>query len=416
MKIIFSVLYLIGMWVYTLGVKIASLFNEKAKQLTLGRKEAWRKLGQYDNSEKCIWIHAASLGEFEQGRPIIEAIKAKYPNKKIVLTFYSPSGYEVRKNYNLADLICYLPADGPRNACHFIKAINPEMAFFVKYEFWHFYLEALKKRGVPVYGVSMIFRKQQAFFKWYGGWFRDMLKVFKHMYIQDVNSAQLLDSINVKKYTVAGDTRFDRVRKIAEASANVELAARFVNGAKMVMVAGSSWEPDENIYLPYFNNYNNDPKNELKLIIATHEVGKERVEKLRKQLGVPSFFYTNPPADPENYKVMIVNTIGLLSAIYKYGHVAYIGGGFGVGIHNTLEAATYGMPVLFGPNHKRFKEAVDLIACGGGYCVTCEDDFVKIFETFRNDPDKLKAANEASDKYVKGMCGATDCIMRDIFA
>ncbi|MCQ2229001.1 MAG: 3-deoxy-D-manno-octulosonic acid transferase [Bacteroidales bacterium] len=415
MRTIISILYLIGMWVYTFGVKVASLFNEKARQLTKGRKETWEKLSQYDNSEKSIWIHAASLGEFEQGRPIIEAIKAKYPNKKIVLTFYSPSGYEVRKNYNLADLICYLPADGPKNACHFIKAINPEMVFFVKYEFWHFYLEALKKRDIPVYGVSMIFRKQQAFFKWYGGWFRDMLQVFKHLYIQDLNSADLLDTIRVKNYTVAGDTRFDRVRKIAEASADVDLAARFVKGAKTVMVAGSSWEPDENIYLPYFNNQANDKGNDLKLIIATHEVGKERVEKLQKQISVPSFFYTNPPSDPENYKVMIVNTIGLLSAIYKYGNVAYIGGGFGVGIHNTLEAATYGMPVLFGPNHKRFKEAIDLIECGGGYCVTCEADFVKIFETFRNDEEKLKEANEASDKYVKGMCGATDCIMRDLF-
>lgn len=413
MNKVISAFYLIGMWVYSLGVRIASLFNEKASQLTKGRTETWKKLAQYDNSQKCIWIHAASLGEFEQGRPLIEAIKAKYPDRKIVLTFYSPSGYEVRKNYNLADLICYLPADGPKNACHFIKAINPEMAFFVKYEFWHFYLKALQKKSIPVYGVSMIFREQQAFFKWYGGWFRDMLRVFGHLYIQDANSASLLDSIGVKNYTVAGDTRFDRVRKIAEASADVDLAKRFAEGASTVMVAGSSWEPDEGVYLKYFNEHKDDAS--LKLIIATHEIGRERVEKLRQQISIPSFFFTNPPADPENYKVMIVDTIGLLSAIYKYGHIAYIGGGFGVGIHNTLEAATYGMPVLFGPNHKRFKEAVDLIANGAGFCVTSEEEFVKTFESLRSDAAKLKASGEAADRYVKSMCGATDKIMGDLF-
>lgn len=415
MKVLISFLYLIGMWVYSLAVRIASLFNEKARQLVVGRKETWEKLRSYDNSEKCIWVHAASLGEFEQGRPIIEAIKAKYPNKKIVLTFYSPSGYEVRKNYNLADLICYLPADGPKNACHFIKAINPEMAFFVKYEFWHFFLESLKKKDIPVYGVSMIFREQQVFFKWYGEWFRDMLKVFKHMYIQDKNSAALLDRIGIKKYTVAGDTRFDRVRKIAEASKDVELAERFVVGAETVMVAGSSWEPDEGIYLQYFNDVKNAEDKKLKLIIATHEVDKERVEKLQKQISAPSFFYTNPPADPENYKVMIVNTIGLLSAIYKYGHIAYIGGGFGVGIHNTLEAATYGMPVLFGPNYHRFKEACDLIDCGAGYCIRNYEDFEKVISSFRSDSKLLEKANSAADSYVRSMCGATDCIMKDLF-
>ncbi len=415
MKKLISLIYLIGTWTYSVGVKIASLFNEKASQLSKGRKQTWQKLQNYDNSQKCVWIHAASLGEFEQGRPIIEAIKEKYPNKKIVLTFYSPSGYEVRKNYAMADLVCYLPADGPSNARRFIEAINPEVAIFVKYEFWHFFLKTLKKHNIPTYGVSVIFRYQQAFFKWYGEWFRDMLHVFRHIYIQDTASATLLDSIGISNYTVAGDTRFDRVRKIAEASANVDIARRFAIGAQTIMVAGSSWEPDEDVYLPYFLNANSQKQGRLKLIVATHEVDRSRVEKLQARIGAQSFFYTNPPADPENYQVMIVDTIGLLSAIYKYGQIAYIGGGFGKGIHNTLEAATYGIPVIFGPNHKKFKEAVDLINCGAGYCVRTQADFEQIITTLRSDEQKLKQAGIAADNYVKSMCGATDMVMHDIF-
>lgn len=399
------------MWIYTFGVRVASLFNAKAKFLSSGRTETWSKLKQYDNSQKCIWIHAASLGEFEQGRPLIEAVKAKYPDRKIVLTFYSPSGYEVRKNYNMADLICYLPADTPCNAAKFIDAINPEMVFFVKYEFWHFFLKALTKRNIPVYGVSMIFRQQQAFFKWYGGWFRQMLESFKFMYIQDQNSAALLDSINVSAYAVAGDTRFDRVAKIAASSADVDIAKRFVGGASAVIVDGSSWEPDEDVILPYIN----DPKNDVKLIIAPHEIHEERIKRLVANLKVPYFLFTNPVDDPQNYKVMVVNTIGLLSTIYKYGHIAYIGGGFGVGIHNTLEAATYGMPVLFGPNYKRFKEACDLIDRKAGYCVHDKDEFASLVTSFRSDASLLSSAGQSADEYVKSMCGATDMIMKDLF-
>lgn len=413
---IVSLIYLLGVWLYSAGVRIAACFgNEKAKQLVKGRTETWKKLQTYDNSQKSVWIHAASLGEFEQGRPIIEAIREKYPQKKIVLTFFSPSGYEVRKNYALADLICYLPADGPMNARKFIEAINPEKVIFVKYEFWHFFLASLKKYNIPTYGVSVIFRKQQAFFKWYGAWFRDMLKCFKHLYIQDQTSASLLDTIGISNYTVAGDTRFDRVRKIAQSSANVDIAHRFVEGAQMVMVAGSSWELDEDVYLPYFLNSNNQKNGKLKLIIATHEVDATRVEKLKNRIGESAFFYTNPPTDPENYMVMIVDTIGLLSAIYKYGQVAYIGGGFGKGIHNTLEAATYGMPVIFGPNYKKFKEAVDLIACGAGYCVGSENDFNQIMTQLCSDEARLKQSGVEADAYVKSMCGATDKVMHDLF-
>ena len=399
------------MWVYTFGVRVASLFSDKAKLLTAGRRDTWKKLESYDNSSKCIWIHAASLGEFEQGRPLMEAIREKYPDRKIVLTFYSPSGYEVRKNFKIADLVCYLPADGPCNAKKFIEKINPEMVFFVKYEFWHFYLKALKNKNIPTYGVSMIFRKQQAFFKWYGGWFRDMLKCFDFMYIQNQTSAELLDGINIKKYAVVGDTRFDRVAKIAASSANVELVEKFVEGAKMVLVAGSSWEPDEDVILPYIN----DERNDIKLIIAPHEIHDERVKRLTDNLKVRYCLYTNPVDDINNCKVLVINTIGLLSTIYKYGQIAYVGGGFGVGIHNTLEAATYGMPVIFGPNYKRFNEACDLIEKGAGFCVHDNKEFTDIIEKFDSDKSSLATAGEQADKYVKSMCGATDRILKDLF-
>lgn len=410
MKII-SGLYLIGIWIYSLLVTIASAFNTKARLLIKGRRNTWRQLKQYVNDEKCIWVHAASLGEFEQGRPIIEAIKCRWPNRKIVLSFYSPSGYEVRKNYNMVDLVCYLPADGPLNARNFINNINPEYVFFIKYEFWHFYLKELKRKNIPVYGVSMIFRKQQTFFKWYGSWFRDMLRNFAHIYVQDINSSDLLKTIKINNHTIAGDTRFDRVAKIAASSPQIELARRFVEGASMVLVAGSSWQPDEEIILKYINN----PQNDVKLIIAPHEIDEERITQLCNNIKVPYFLYTKPALRPEDTKVMIINTIGLLSAIYKYGQIAYIGGGFGKGIHNTLEAATYGMPVIFGPNHKRFKEACDLIEKKAGFTINTYNEFTNVLDTLRTDIQTMATAKEQADKYVKSMCGASDLIMKEVF-
>ncbi len=408
---LFTPFYVLGMWLYTAAVALAQMFNTKARQFISGRRNTWKLLSSYDNSEPCIWIHAASLGEFEQGRPLIEAIKDKYPQRKIVLTFYSPSGYEIRKNYNLADLVCYLPTDGPRNAKRFVRAINPEKAFFVKYEFWHFYLKTLKKQGIATYGVSMIFRPQQSFFKSYGGWFRQMLRSFTHLYIQNETSAELLRSIGIENFTVAGDTRFDRVARIAAASANVELCERFVSNAQTTIVAGSSWEPDEERLLPYIN----DETNDVKLIIAPHEIDKERVARLCNVLRVPYFRFTEPVENPEAYKVMVVDTIGLLSSIYKYGQIAYIGGGFGKGIHNTLEAATYGMPVIFGPNHKKFNEALDLLACGAGFTYNTTEELRNVLDTLRSDISRMEKAKEEAARYVKSMCGATSRIMTDLF-
>lgn len=404
-----TILYIVALWLYSGALAVASLFNKKARLLLCGRRETWRKLRRYVNDERCVWIHAASLGEFEQGRPIIEALKAKYPDKKIVLTFYSPSGYEVRKNYQLCDLVCYLPADDFIGSRKFIEAVNPEVAIFVKYEFWHFYLKELKRHGIPTYGVSMIFRQQQAFFKSYGGWFRNMLKCFTHIYVQDETSKKLLDSIDVQQSTVAGDTRFDRVAAIAASAKDIELAAAFVKDYEgTVIVAGSTWEPDEELLLKYVN----EPDNDVKLIIAPHEIDDARVKGLCSRLEVSYFKYTAPPRDPETHKVMVVNTMGMLSAIYRYGHIAYIGGGFGVGIHNTLEAATYGMPVVFGPKYKKFKEACDLIDCGAGFTINNEKSLRDVLDTMRSDIQRMATAQKAASGYVKSMCGATELIMK----
>ena len=404
---LFSGVYLIGMWVYTLGVKIASLFGGKARLLNEGRKETWGKLSKYDNSQKCIWVHAASLGEFEQGRPLIEAIKKENPGQRIVLTFYSPSGYEVRKGYAMADLVCYLPADGPANARRFLEAINPSAVYFVKYEFWHFFLKAVKKRGVPLYGISMIFRKEQAFFKWWGGWFRDILKCFDHLFVQDKTSGELLNGIGYKDYSVAGDTRFDRVAQIVSAAAEVEIAKRFAANASKVIVAGSTWPPDEKLIVDYINN----SPNGLKLIIAPHKIEPERVSGLCSQFKVNYALFTEPRKDYSDCKVLVVNTIGLLSAIYRYADVSYVGGGFGVGIHNTLEPATYGIPVVFGPKHQKFKEAVDLIACGGGFSISTSGEFNEVMDKLLTNDDARKQSGQASDAYCKSMLGATDMIM-----
>ncbi len=404
-------LYNIGIALYSFLIFLVSPFNQKAKLLRDGRKDTWNRIKGLSISEPVVWIHAASLGEFEQGRPIIEALKKDYPNYKVVLTFFSPSGYEVRKNYELADYVLYLPADTRTNALRFIDAIKPEKVFFVKYEFWHHYLKTLKSKSIPVYGVSMIFRKQQSFFKWYGSWFQQMLACFNKFYVQDEVSGGLLKEIGVNNYLIAGDTRFDRVRDIAKASAEVHLADQFVGNCDKVIVAGSSWAPDEDILINYIENVGKD----VKLIVAPHEIHEEHLKQIENKLSVPSFRLTKAPQELKNYRVMLVDTIGMLSSIYKYGQVAYIGGGFGKGIHNTLEAATYSMPVFFGPNYKKFKEARDLIELGAGYAINDGDDFnLKLEELWRNENLMREVSNRAG-QYVYKMCGATKAIMEEVF-
>jgi len=406
-----TLVYNIGIALYSCLISLLTPFNNKAKLLNEGRKRTAQQLSKLSIDGKVVWIHAASLGEFEQGRPIIEAIKAKYPDYKVVLTFFSPSGYEVRKNYELADHVLYLPSDTKRNAMRFINAINPEKVFFIKYEFWYHYLKTLKDKKIPVYGVSMIFRKEQSFFKWYGSWFRKMLSAFNKFYVQDEVSGSLLKTIGLDNYSVAGDTRFDRVRDIANESKDFDLVRQFVGDSKRVIVAGSTWAPDEDILIDYIQNVNKD----VKLIMAPHEIHKEHIEQIESKLNVQYLKYTSPLDNPEDAKVLIVDTIGMLSAIYKYGQVAYIGGGFGKGIHNTLEAATYAMPVFFGPNFKKFKEARDLIEFEGGYSLKDKEAFISQLEIFWQDEVLLKKVSKNAGDYVQKMCGATKQIMTEIF-
>ncbi len=406
-----TLFYNLGIALYSLLIYLISPFNSKARLLKEGRLLTKRQLSRLSVNGKVIWIHAASLGEFEQGRPVIEAIKEKYPDYKIVLTFFSPSGYEVRKNYELADYILYLPSDTKQNAKRFINCIRPEKVFFIKYEFWYHYLNTLKQQNIPVYGVSMIFRKEQSFFKFYGTWFRKMLGAFQKFYVQDDASGELLKSIRFKNYSVSGDTRFDRVRDIANESKKFDILDQFVGNSKQVIVAGSTWAPDEDILINYVQNINR----EVKLIIAPHEIHTEHIEQIEAKLKVPFFRYTNPIDKPAEAQVLIVDTIGMLSAIYKYGQIAYIGGGFGKGIHNTLEAATYGMPVFFGPNFRKFKEAHDLIAIEAGYTFKEEGTFITQVEKLWRDEALLIKVSKNAGNYVNNMCGATKQIMEEVF-
>jgi 3-deoxy-D-manno-octulosonic-acid transferase len=406
-------------WLYVLGIKsfsfalwLVSPFNEKARLLRRGRKAIRENLARL-GGESVVWIHCASLGEFEQGRPIIEAVKARYPEKKILLTFFSPSGYEVRKKYDLADVVCYMPSDTPRNARWFVDLANPEMAIFIKYEFWPGFFNELSRQDIPIYSASAIFRQDQLFFKWYGVWFRKTLALVRKFYVQDNESGRLLDSIGIDAYEVVGDTRFDRVTAIVESATEVPVAADFVKNADLVVVAGSTWPADEDILIRYLNQ---SPTG-VKMIIAPHEVHEAHIQQIESKLSVSSFRYTQAAEtdDPASLRVMIVDTIGLLSAIYRYGQVAYIGGGFGKGIHNTLEAATYGIPVLFGPRYHKFKEAKDLIACQGGFSVKSYDDFYPLMEELRTNINQRNKYGEAAGEYVSSMCGATEVIMKEVF-
>jgi len=402
--------YKLGIFLYSTAIRVASLFNHKAKLLLDGRRAALRAFRNHEGVKDVIWFHVASLGEFEQGRPLMEAIKKQNPDKKILLTFFSPSGYEVRKHYALADYIYYLPSDSAANAKLLIDTFNPSMAFFVKYEFWYYYLKALHQRNIPVYGVSVIFREHQPFFKWYGGWYRKILGFYKRFYLQDNLSLQLLNRAGYQNGIVCGDTRFDRVKEIAANSKDDEIARRFTHGCSKVIVAGSTWFKDEQLLAGYVNT---NP--DVKLILVPHEIHEEHVTKAEKLFEGSVFRYTQIPEDVESCNVMIINTMGLLSSIYKYGHVAYIGGGFGTGIHNTLEAATYSMPVVFGPRYQKFKEAVDLIEVEGGFSVSDYYEFNVQMGQLLNNPGLLKESGERAGKYVQSMCGATRVIMDELF-
>ncbi len=405
-------MYNLGIYLYLIGVAIVSHFSDKVRKMWRGERDAIRLLKEkVDPEAQYVWFHAASLGEFEQGRPLMEQLRKEHPEYKILLTFFSPSGYEVRKNYEGADIICYLPLDTITNARRFLRAIRPVMAFFIKYEFWYNYLHILKHRQVPVYSVSSIFRPDQIFFKWYGRQYAHVLKCFTHFYVQNQVSKDLLAKIGIDDVSIVGDTRFDRVLQIKEAAKQLPLVEHFVKGHK-VFVAGSSWQPDEDIFIPYMNAHP-----DWKMILAPHVIGEDHLQQIINKLEgrkVARYTELSEHADPSDADVLIIDCFGLLSSIYHYGDVAYIGGGFGVGIHNTLEAAVWDMPVIFGPNNQRFQEAQGLKACGGGLEIKDAADFESVMQRFISSDETIAEAGKKAGAYVEQMTGATKKILSEV--
>ena len=415
------------------GIAIASLFNEKVRKMWRGEREAFKILKQkVDPSAKYVWFHAASLGEFEQGRPLMERIRKEYPQYKILLTFYSPSGYEVRKNYEWADIICYMPVDTRLNAIRFLRLVRPVMAFFIKYEFWSNFLHILKHRNIPTYSVSSIFREDQVFFKWYGRSYANVLKCFTRFFVQNEESKRLLEGIGITDVDVVGDTRFDRVLQIKEAAKHLPICEAFRKGVAVlssssalssfdaekesrpdfkVFVAGSSWPPDEEIFIRFFNEHK-----DWRLLIAPHVIAEEHLKlilSLLKNKKVVRYTQTNPE-EAAKADVLIIDCFGLLSSMYNYGDVAYIGGGFGVGIHNTLEAAVWNMPVIFGPNNKKFQEAQGLLKSGGGFEITNYESFEGLMNSMINNPAFLKQAGDKAGAFVASLSGATGKVLAKV--
>ena len=426
-------IYNIVIYFVLLGIAIASLFNEKVRKMWRGEREAFRILKQkVDPNAKYIWFHAASLGEFEQGRPLMEQIRKDYPQYKILLTFYSPSGYEVRKNYEGADIICYMPVDTRLNAIRFLRLVRPVMAFFIKYEFWSNFLHILKHRNIPTYSVSSIFREDQVFFKWYGRSYANVLKCFTRFFVQNEESKRLLEGIGITDVDVVGDTRFDRVLQIKEAAKHLPICEAFRKGVAVlssssalssfdaekesrpdfkVFVAGSSWPPDEEIFIRFFNEHK-----DWRLLIAPHVIAEEHLKlilSLLKNKKVVRYTQTNPE-EAAKADVLIIDCFGLLSSMYNYGDVAYIGGGFGVGIHNTLEAAVWNMPVIFGPNNKKFQEAQGLLKSGGGFEITNYESFEGLMNSMINNPAFLKQAGDKAGAFVASLSGATGKVLAKV--
>ena len=402
-------MYNIVIYIYLIGVAIASCFNKKVKKMWAGERQALKVLREkVDPNARYIWFHAASLGEFEQGRPLMEYLRKTHPEYKILLTFFSPSGYEVRKNYEGADIICYLPLDTIRNARRFLRAIKPVMAFFIKYEFWYNYLHILQHRGIPTYSVSSIFRPDQIFFQWYGKGYGRVLKCFTHFFVQNIESKNLLAKLDIHDVEVVGDTRFDRVLQIKEASKQLPIVEKFTENTSKVFIAGSSWLPDEEVFLKDFNLHK-----DWKLIVAPHVIGEDHLAQIFELLkGRRVVRYTE--ATEENVKdaeVLIIDCFGLLSSIYHYGTISYVGGGFGVGIHNVLEAAVWDIPVIFGPNNKRFQEAQGLIMAGGGFEINDYQSFRDLMMRFETDEMFLQTSKKHAGEFVKGRAGATEKIM-----
>lgn len=404
-------------FLYQLGINLAAFFlpvsrffSPKMKLFIDGRKQSFAVLEkQIDKNQNYIWFHVASLGEYEQGLPVMEGIKAKHPQYKIVLTFFSPSGFEIRKNNKIADVTIYLPLDTKRNVKRFLDLVQPKMVFFIKYEFWPNYLFELKNRNIPTYLISGIFRENQLFFKWYGGFYRKALLSFDHFFVQNQASAQLLQSINFNNSTVNGDTRFDRVAQIVERAKPLDFIAVFKNNTTTIVI-GSSWINDEAIYLPYLNNSKN-----IKFIIAPHNIKEEEITRLISKIDKKTVRYTNyKTEDLKNTDVFIIDTIGILTQIYAYADIAYVGGGFKTGLHNILEPATYGTPVVIGPNYSKFQEAKDLVALGSCLVVNNKEELSATFKRLISDNNYRKELGTKNQEFILKNKNATKIVMEFI--
>ncbi len=403
--------YSLALYLYVLAIILVSPFHKKARLIVKGQWQTFRILKKkIRDDEKYVWFHAASLGEFEQGRPLMERLRREHPEYKILLTFFSPSGYEVRKNYEGADVICYLPFDTPGNVMSFLRLAHPCMAFFIKYEFWNNYLHACHFKNIPVYSVSSIFRENQVFFRWYGKAYGHVLKCITHFFVQNEFSRELLLRKGFSNVTVVGDTRFDRVLDIAKQAKELPIVEQFKQGSRL-MVAGSSWGPDEDLIIPYFNEHP-----ELKLIIAPHVIKESHLKEIEGKLQRPSIRYTQ--VSEENITkadCLIIDCFGLLSSIYRYGEIAYVGGGFGSGIHNVPEAAVYGLPVIIGPNNKKFREAQTLLSLGGCFEVQDSATFVETMDRLLLDEKFLRERGQIAGNYIFDNSGASNLVYEAVF-
>ncbi|RYF74007.1 MAG: 3-deoxy-D-manno-octulosonic acid transferase [Cytophagaceae bacterium] len=403
-------LYSLSIFLYSALIRLAALFNRKARLLVNGRTN-WRQPFQakpLDPSRPVAWFHAASLGEFEQGRPVIEAFRATYPSYQVVLSFFSPSGYEVRKNYAEADVVTYLPADTTANARDWMQQVRPQLAFFIKYEFWYHYLQALRQANIPTLSFSAIFRPDQLFFKPYGGFYRSLLTYFDHILVQNQESVDLLSTIGITHVTLAGDTRFDRVAQVAATKRAIPEAATFVDSL-CTLVVGSAWAADMAVLIPMLNAFTQP----LRVIIAPHEIHDDEIEDWRAQLTSPSVRFSTLGTSPvpTDARYLFIDNIGMLTSLYQYGTMAYIGGAFGKGLHNCLEAATFGLPLLFGPNHQKFQEAIDLVRQGGAFQVRSASELTAVFTDLYGNASNRERAGSICRDYVLGNVGATRLVM-----
>lgn len=407
-------LYELGIRAYSGAVGIASLFNDKARKMKRGHRGVIRRLREAaDGYSHWIWVHAASLGEFEQGRPMIERIRKHHPDYKILLTFFSPSGYEVRKNYQGADIVCYLPFDTMRNARRVVEAIHPEKAIFVKYEIWRNYLTQLRKHGIPTYLVSAIFRPEQAFFKRRGSWYRTWLRNFSHIFVQDDRSRRLLAEVGIDNVTVAGDTRFDRVTDIKATNKPIPELEKFFKDADLKFMAGSSWPQDEDVYGAWLLRHP-----EVKAVIAPHEFDASRLAAMKKRFEGKAVLLSELRSGDDSLKgkqVLIIDCFGLLSSAYAYADVAYVGGAFGAGLHNVNEAAVYGIPVIFGPKYGKFLEAQDLVTLGGGISIDSREAFERTADRLLYDPADRERRGKWAGEYISEKTGASDRVYAAIF-